>query len=77
MKKISVKRLFRWICIGTLLSMVIITLALFVITLEIAVLAAGGALILCALIWFFILTQTFAKLLSLFTSDLCLSLIHI
>ena len=52
MKNISVKRLFRWICIGTLLSMVIITLALFVITLEIAVLAAGGALILCALIWF-------------------------
>lgn len=49
-----VKRLFRWICIGTLLSMVIITLTLFVITLEIAVLAAGGALILCALIWFFI-----------------------
>lgn len=26
MKNISVKRLFRWICIGTLLSMVIITL---------------------------------------------------
>lgn len=61
MKNLSVKRLFRWICIGTLLSMVIITLALFVITLEIAVLAAGGALILCALIWFFILTQTFAN----------------
>ena len=74
MKNLSVKRLFRWICIGTLLSMVIITLALFVITLEIAVLAAGGALILCALIWFFILTQTFAKLLSLFTSDLCQTL---
>ena len=46
MKNLSVKRLFRWICIGTLLSMIIITLALFVITLEIAVLAAGGALIL-------------------------------
>lgn len=74
MKNISVKRLFRWICIGTLLSMVIITLTLFVITLEIAVLAAGGALILCALIWFFILTQTFAKRLSLFTSDLCQTL---
>ena len=74
MKNLSVKRLFRWICIGTLLSMIIITLALFVITLEIAVLAAGGALILCALIWFFILTQTFAKRLSLFTSDLCQTL---
>lgn len=71
---LSVKRLFLWICIGALLSMVIITLILFVITLEIAVLAAGGALILCALLWLFILTQTFAKRLSLFTSDLCQTL---
>ena len=70
-KNLSVKHLFRLICIGTLLSMVIITLILFAITLEIVVLAAGGVLILCALIWFFILTQTFAKRLSLFTSDLC------
>lgn len=54
--------------------MVIITLILFVITLEIAVLATGGALILCALLWLFILTQTFAKRLSLFTSDLCQTL---
>ena len=71
---LSVKRLFLWICIGALLSMVIITLILFVITLEIAVLATGGALILCALLWLFILTQTFAKRLSLFTSDLCQTL---
>lgn len=73
-KNLSVKRLFRWICIGTLLSMVIITLILFVVTLEIAVLAAGGALILCALIWLFVLTQAFGKRLSLFTSDLCQTL---
>ena len=71
---LSVKRLFLWICIGALLSMVIITLILFVITLEIAVLATGGALIVCALLWLFILTQTFAKRLSLFTSDLCQTL---
>ena len=71
---LSVKRLFLWICIGALLSMVIITLILFVITLEIAVLATGGALILCALLWLFILTQTFAKRLSLCTSDLCQTL---
>lgn len=70
-KNLSVKCLFRWICIGTVLSMVIITLALFVITLEIVVLVAGGTLILCALIWFFILTQAFGKRLSLFTSELC------
>ena len=71
---LSVKRLFLWICIGALLSMVIITLILFVITLEIAVLATGGSLILCALLWLLILTQTFAKRLSLFTSDLCQTL---
>ena len=70
-KNLSVKRLFQWICIGTVLSMVIITLALFVITLEIVVLVVGGTLILCALIWFFILTQAFGKRLSLFTSELC------
>ena len=51
--------------------MVIIALVLFVITLEIAVLVTGGALILCALIWLFILTQAFGKRLSLFTSELC------
>lgn len=70
-EKLSVKNLLRWTCIGTLLSMVIIALVLFVITLEIAVLVTGGALILCALIWLFILTQAFGKRLSLFTSELC------
>lgn len=70
-KKPSVKGLFRWICIGALLSMIIITLVLFTVTLEIAVLAVGGTLTLCAFIWFFILTQAFGKRLSLFTSELC------
>ena len=70
-KKLSVKGLLRWTCIGALLSMIIITLVLFTVTLEIAVLAVGGALTLCAFIWFFILTQAFGKRLSLFTSELC------
>lgn len=44
-KNLSVRRLFLWICIGALLSMAIITLVLFTINFEIAVLATGGVLI--------------------------------
>ena len=70
-RPLSVKRLFLWICIGLLLSMTAITLILFSLTLEVAVLIAGAALIGCALVWFFVLTQAFGKRLSLFTSELC------
>lgn len=71
---LSVRRLFLWICIGALLSMAIITIVLFTITFEIAVLATGSALTFCALLWFVILTRIFAKRLSLFTSELCQTL---
>lgn len=67
----SVKSLFRWICIGALFSMLTITFIIFAVTLEIVVLAVGGAMTLCAFIWLFILTQAFGKRLALFTSDLC------
>lgn len=70
-RPLSVKRLFLWICIGLLLSMTAITLILFSLTLEVAVLIVGAALIGCALVWFFVLTQVFGKRLSLFTSELC------
>jgi hypothetical protein len=73
-KTLSVRRLFLWICIGALLSMAIITIVLFTITFEIAVLATGSALTFCALLWFVILTRIFAKRLSLFTSELCQTL---
>jgi len=73
-RHLSVKCLFLRICIGLLLSMTAITLILFTITLEIAVLIVGAALIVCALVWFFALTQAFGKQLSLFTSDLCKTL---
>ena len=59
-KNLSVRRLFLWICIGALLSMAIITLVLFTITFEIAVLATGGVLI-CAILWFVILTRILQK----------------
>lgn len=70
-RPLSVKRLFLWICIGLLLSMTAITLILFSLTLEVAVLIVGAALIGCALVWLFVLTQAFGKRLSLFTSELC------
>ena len=73
-RPLSVKRLFLWICIGLLLSMTAITLILFSLTLEVAVLIAGAALIGCALVWFFVLTQAFGKRLSRFTSELCKTL---
>ena len=73
-RPLSVKRLFLWICIGLLLSMTAITLILFSLTLEVAVLIVGAALIVCAFAWFFVLTQTFGKRLSLFTSELCKTL---
>lgn len=76
LKDLSVKRLFRFITIGLLLSMTAITLTLFFVTKQIAVLLAGGALLLCALVWLFVLTQAFGKRLALFTSDFCQTLDH-
>ena len=76
LKDLSVKKLFRLVVAGLLLSMTAITLALFLVTKQTAVLLAGGVLFLCALVWFFLLTQVFGKRLSLFTSDLCQTLDH-
>ena len=56
-KNLSVKRLFGWIVAGLFLSMAVITLSLFFITKQTAVLLTGGVLLLCALIWLFLLTQ--------------------
>ena len=76
LKNLSVKRLFGWIVAGLFLSMAVITLSLFFITKQTAVLLTGGVLLLCALIWLFLLTQIFGKRLSEFTSVLCQTLDH-
>lgn len=76
LKDLSVKKLFRLVVACLLLSMTEITLVLFLVTKQIEVLLAGGALFLCALVWFFLLTLVFGKRLSLFTSDLCQTLDH-
>lgn len=76
LKDLSVKKQFRLVVACLLLSMTAITLVLFLVTKQIEVLLAGGALFLCALVWFFLLTLVFGKRLSLFTSDLCQTLDH-
>ena len=72
----SVKRLFSWIAAGLLFSMLAATLSLFLITKQAAVLLTGIVLLLCALLWFFLLIQILGKRLSLFTSDLCQTIDH-
>ena len=75
-KTLSVKRLFGWVVAGLFLSMAVITLSLFLITKQTVILLAGGVLLLCALLWLFLLMQIFGKRLSSFTSDLCQTLDH-
>lgn len=71
---VPVKWLFWGVSIGTTLIMCVITLVLFVLTHQTATLVTGGLLILCSLIGLLLLTRTFGKRLSLFTSDLCKTL---
>ena len=75
-QNLSVKRLFSRVAIGLVLSMSGITIALFLVTKQIAVLLTGGTLLLCALVGIFVLTQAFGKRLSQFTADLCQTLDH-
>ena len=76
-QNLSVKRLFGRVAIGFALSMSGITIALFLVTKQTAVLLTGGALLLCALAGIFVLTQAFGKRLSQFTADLCQTLDHV
>ena len=76
LKDLSVKKLFCLMVAGLLISMTAITLVLLLVTKQTAVLFAGGVLFLCALVWFFLLTQAFGKRLSMFTFDLCQTLDH-
>ena len=59
-KNLSVKRLFGRVAMGLVLSMSGITIALFLVTKQIAVLLTGGTLLLCALAGeynYFVITQ--------------------
>ena len=74
MNTIPIKWLFLGVSIGTALIMSGITLVLFVLLHQTAILVTGVLLILCSLIGLLLLTRTFGKRLSLFTSDLCKTL---
>ena len=70
-QNLSVKRLFGRVAMELVLSMSGITIALFLVTKQIAVLLTGGTLLLCALVGIFVLTQAFGKRLSLHSERLC------
>ena len=56
-QNLSVKRLFGRVAMGLVLSMSGITIALFFVTKQTAVLLTGGALLLCALVGIFVLRR--------------------
>ena len=74
MNTIPIKWLFLGVSIVTALIMSGITLVLFALIHQTTILVTGGILILGSLIGLLLLTQTFGKRLSLFTSDLCKTL---
>ena len=70
-KNLSVKQLFSWIMVGQAVSIIVITLTIFIFTKQTSVLLAGILLLLCTFIWFVVCAQILAKRLISFTSDLC------
>ena len=70
-KNLSVKQLFSWIMVGQAVSIIVITLTIFIFTKQTSVLLAGILLLLCTFIWFVVYAQILAKRLVSFTSDLC------
>ena len=75
-QNLSVKRLFGRVAMWLVLSMSGIIIVLFLVTKQTTVLLTGGALLLCALVGIFVLTQAFGKRLLQFTADLCQTLDH-
>lgn len=71
LERLSIKNLCLLIGAGMLLSMLVITAALFALTGNVLILWGGTALTVCALVWLFLLVLLFSKRLSEFTNDLC------
>lgn len=70
------KTRFLFIGMGMMISMLTISVILFMITDEPWILIAGGLLTVCAIAWLLLFTRFFAKRLSLFTKDLCQTMDH-
>ncbi len=71
---ISFTWLFRWIVIGLIVSIAIIVATLFLVMKNTTVLITGGSVLICSLIWLFIVLRILGKQLALFTNDLCRTL---
>ena len=67
----SVKRIFLLVSGGMAVSMLAICAVLCAVTGQMWIVASGVLLILCALVWMFLLTIAFGKRLSVFTRELC------
>lgn len=74
LERLSIKNLCLLIGAGMLLSMLVITAALFALTGNTLMLWCGVALAICALVWLFLLIWLFGKRLYAFTGDLCRTL---
>ena len=68
--RISVKRIFLLVSGGMAVSMLAICAVFFAVTGQIWVLTSGMLLMLCALVWMFLLSIAFSKRLSVF-GELC------
>jgi signal transduction histidine kinase len=71
LERISVKRIFLLVSGGMAVSMLAICAVLFAVTGQMWIVASGVLLILCSLVWMFLLTIVFGKRLSVFTRELC------
>jgi len=69
--RISVKRIFLLVSGGMAVSMLAICAVFFVVTGQMWIVVSGVLLILCALVWMFLLSIAFSKRLSVFTRELC------
>lgn len=74
LEHLPIRNLCLLIGAGALLSMLAITVVLYVLTSEAIMLLGGAALTACALVWLFLLILLFGRRLSVFTSDLCQTL---
>ena len=74
LEHLPIRNLCLLIGAGALLSMLAITVVLYVLTSEAIMLLGGAALTACALVWLFLLILLFGRRLSVFTGDLCQTL---
>lgn len=74
MKQLSIKNLCLLIVAGVLISMLAITAAFYAMIGNTTILLSGAVLIVCAIVWLFLLVLLFSKRLSEFTDDLCRTL---